>query len=88
MTDSTTNTVNELLAGVSPELTKGDAIIAYAKALEEIQPLMWSAADHPAVLEIIDATRTEVQDAAAALGSDPELLEIDSLLETYRTKFD
>ena len=88
MSDSVTDTVDELLAGTSLELTKGDAIIAYALALEEIQPLMWSSSNYDEIQGIIDAVRVEVQAAATALGSDPELLEIDALLELYRTKFD
>jgi hypothetical protein len=83
-----TNTVDELLMGTSLEMTKGDAIVAYALALDEIKGLQGSSSNYPEILDIIDDTRAGVQAAALALGGDTELNEIDTLLETYRTKFD
>ncbi len=86
--NSSLSTVSSLLGGTSIEMYKGDAIVAYALALEEIQTLMYSPSDYSEILDIIDSTRDQVQTASTALGGDPELDEVDALLEQYRTKFD
>jgi hypothetical protein len=88
MEDSVTDTVDELLMGLSLEMTKGDAIVAYALALEAIQELMFAPANYPDILVIIDDTRSHVQTASLAFGGDTELDEIDALLLLYRDKFD
>jgi len=72
----------------SAQMLKSRAVLLYASALEQIQPLMWSSSNYTLVLEIIDSARASIQETSAALGDDGELNEIDQLLEEYRTKFD
>ncbi|MFO8071631.1 MAG: hypothetical protein R6V85_07125 [Polyangia bacterium] len=86
--DSVTATVDDLLLGTGTDMRKGDAIVDYALALEEIQSLMYTPSKYPQILEIIDETRQQVLTAADALGDDPELVEIGDLLLEYRTNFE
>jgi Ca-activated chloride channel family protein len=86
--DSVETTIDDLLWGTSPELVKGDAIIAYAQALAEIQDLMYSPANDAIIRDKIDAVLAIVDAAADVLAGDPDLVEIDDLLDTYRNKFE
>jgi len=77
------STLGDLLAGDNSLLLKGDAIVAYAEALKTLKTIAGAEA-----LELIDTTIEEVQAAEAALADDPDLAEIESLLETYRDHFE
>ncbi len=87
MSDTVTVSLTDLLAATSLELVKGDAVIQYALALQEIRSLQFYPANYPAILTIIDDTRAQVQAASTALGGDPELNNIASLLLTLRAIF-
>ena len=86
--DSVETTIDDLLWGTSPELVKGDAIIAYAQVLTEIQDLMYSPANDAIIRDKIDAVLAIVDAAADVLAGDPDLIEIDGLLQAYRNKFE
>jgi Ca-activated chloride channel family protein len=75
-------TLGALLDGDTALLRKGDAITAFADALKALKTLSGQAA-----LDLIDATLETVGLALDALGEDPDLIEIEGLLETYRQKF-
>ena len=77
-----------LLWGRSPEQLKGDAVIAYALTLAEIQDLMYSPSNDAIIRAKIDAALDVVAAAADVLAGDPELLDIDALLAEYRHKFE
>ena len=81
-------TLSEMLDGTTPEMMKGDAIVTYAQALELIQTLYRSSGNDATILGIIDDALAEVNAAASALMDDPELVEISTLLQTYRTQFE
>jgi hypothetical protein len=90
--DQIATTVGQLLAGSNMALTKGDAIAAYAKTLKEVQILMYHAGNYPTIRTLLDDAKSKVQSAATALGNDPlgndpDLVEIVSLLNAYRAKF-
>ena len=87
MSDTVTMTLSDLLASTSLQLTKGDAIVLYAETLKDIQALMYVTSNWPTIVTMIDDTRTQIQAAATALGSDPELTEIDTLLGELREVF-
>lgn len=76
------STLGEMLDADNSLLLKGDAVVAYAEALKQLRTL-----DGQEAHALIDATRCQVQAAAAALAGDPDLLEIDQLLEQYRLLF-
>jgi Ca-activated chloride channel family protein len=71
-----------LLAGDAALLRKGDAVTAFADALKALKTLSGQEA-----LDLIDATLETVGLAIDALGADPDLVEIEDLLETYRNNF-
>ncbi|HUT76058.1 MAG TPA: hypothetical protein VM285_00115, partial [Polyangia bacterium] len=75
-------TLGQLLGGETALLLKGDAVTAFADALKALKTLSGQEA-----LDLIDATLEQVQLATDALGDDPDLVEIEGLLETYRNKF-
>jgi hypothetical protein len=85
--DTAVVTVDDLLQGTSPEMKKGDAIVIYAETLKVIQTLQTSMSNYPAIRDLIDDARDEVQTASAALGGDADLVSIDGLLLAYRAKF-
>ncbi len=80
-------TLAQLQNTTTTQMRKGDAIISYALALEEIQPLTFSKSNYEAIRQIITATLAEVDSAATDLGDDPELKEISALLNRYMTRF-
>jgi hypothetical protein len=75
-------TLGDLLAEDDAPLLKGSAVVAYAEALEQLQSLEGQAA-----LDLIEATRAQVQAAAEILDADPDLAEIDQLLARYAELF-
>ncbi|MFO8073923.1 MAG: hypothetical protein R6V85_18835, partial [Polyangia bacterium] len=75
-------TRGELWGGDNSLLLKGDAITAYADALDELEELSGQQA-----LDLIDETIAQVDQAAEALAGDPDLEEISNLLQTYRQQF-
>lgn len=77
-----TTTLGDLLADDDATLLKGSAVVAYAEALEQLQTLEGQAA-----LDLIEATRAQVQAAGEALDADPDLAEIDQLLDRYSQLF-
>jgi Ca-activated chloride channel family protein len=85
--DTALVTVDDLLQGTSPEMKKGDAIVIYAETLKVIQTMQTSMSNYPAIRDLIDDARDEVQTASAALGGDADLVSIDGLLLAYRAKF-
>ncbi|MBN2719323.1 MAG: VWA domain-containing protein [Deltaproteobacteria bacterium] len=80
-------TLSQLLDGTTTQMLKGDAIIHYALAIEEIQTI-YRTGNNEAIRTIIDDALSEVDAAALALGNDPELLEISELLTAYRAVFE
>jgi Ca-activated chloride channel family protein len=80
--DSLDTTLGDLLEGDNALLLKGDAIVAYAETLKALNDMSGEEA-----LALIDKTLGIIQDAIDALGDDPDLLEIQSLLTQYRKQF-
>jgi Ca-activated chloride channel family protein len=76
--DELVTTLGDLLEADNSLLLKGNAVVAYAGALKQLRTLEGQAAK-----DLITATRAQVQLAAEALADDPDLAEIDQLLETY-----
>ncbi|MCB9476996.1 MAG: VWA domain-containing protein [Deltaproteobacteria bacterium] len=76
-----TKTIAELLADDADQLIKGDAIVAYAEALKQIDKLI-DESDAQEALELCQATKAQVQAAADEL-NDAELASIADLLDTY-----
>ncbi len=77
-------TLGELLGAESPLLLKGNAIVAYAEALEATRFMEYG---DPEALVIIDGAIAEVEAARAVFPDDPDLAEIAELLELYREQF-
>jgi len=75
-----TKTVNEMLAAPSEQLLKGDAIVAYAEALKQIDGLMYSQPEE--ALAVCQAALAKVTAAQLVL-NDVELAEIVELLAKY-----
>ena len=73
----------DLIAVDSPLLAKGDAVVAYAEALQEVQTLEGEAAR-----DRIDEAIATIEAAIKMLPSDTELLEIHALLVAYRKVFE
>jgi hypothetical protein len=63
-------------------ILKGNAIVAYAEALKKLKILTGSDAT-----DLIDNVIVKVQTAQTASPGDPDLAEVLSLLQTYRTIF-
>ncbi len=81
--DQKTMTIAELLAADADQLLKGNAIVAYAEALKEIDRLIDDGLGQ-AALTLCQTTKDTVQNAAIALG-DAELEEIAELLGDYES---
>ncbi len=81
--DSYSAKFSDLLAKPSPLLLKGDAVVAYAEALKDVQKLTGKAAQAR-----IDTAIAVVDAAQKQLKGDKDLAEIHSLLATYRATFD
>lgn len=75
-------TLGELLEHDASALIKGGAVTAYARTLHELQGL-----DGQAAIDVIAATRAQVQLAAEALEGDADLAEIDEVLAGYAELF-
>jgi Ca-activated chloride channel family protein len=71
-----------LLTGVDRQLVKGNAIVAYAQALEATQRLRG-----PEAREALEAALAEVEAALETLGDDQDLREIRDLLTAYIERF-
>ena len=80
--DALETTLSTLLEQDDALLLKGDAIVAYADALSDVMEMSDSAA-----AERIDLAIEDAEAALAALGGDPDLVEIRDLLVTYRASF-
>lgn len=76
-------TLTELLASDTKLLQKGDAVVAYAEALQDVQAL-----DGKAAQARIDDALATVGKGAAALPADADLQELIALLQEYRKVFD
>jgi Ca-activated chloride channel family protein len=83
---TTTVTVDELLKASDMLLKKGQAIVAYAEALKDVQELMYFTSNYEAIRQILTDALNKVEAAKAAL-ADPELDEIATLITTYRSRF-
>jgi Mg-chelatase subunit ChlD len=81
--DQKTMTIAELLATDADQLLKGNAIVAYAEALKEIDRLIDEGYGQDALI-LCQTTKETVQNAAIALG-DAELEEIAELLGDYES---
>ncbi len=81
--DERTMTFQELLAADADQLLKGNAIVAYAEALKEIDRLIDEGNGDDA-FDLCQETKDTVQSAADALG-DAELEEIADLLSDYES---
>ncbi len=84
MSDEFDTTIGDLLSADAALLLKGDAVVAYAETLKQLR-YMSSGQE---ALDLIDSTITTVQAASAALASDPDLVEIETLMQTYRSLFE
>ena len=81
--DSYSATLAELLAGDTLLLAKGEAVVAYAEALTDVQVL-----DGTKATSRLDAALVAVQAGLAKLPGDLDLTEIAGLLQTYRKVFE
>lgn len=82
MQDSWSAKWKDLLAGDAQLLRKGEAIVAYSDALNQVQSL-----DGKAAQAAIDQALATVANVQAELGGDPDLQQIADLLKTYRATF-
>lgn len=64
-------------------LLKGNAIVAYAQALDTLRGMYGGEEAQ----QVIGAALAEIETAQAALAGDPDLEEIHSLLTRYRSYF-
>ena len=78
--DERTMSIADMLAAEAPQLTKGDAVVAYAESLKQIYDLRYTDPDQ--ALQICVETRQMVEQAADELG-DTELEDITALLQQY-----
>ena len=76
--------LGELLTGADEHLVKGNAIVAYAQALDEVRDYRYSSGE--ATMVLTDALE-EVEGALERLEGDADLMEIADLLERYIEMF-
>jgi len=81
--DSFETTLGELLEARGEMLLKGNAIVAYAQALDRLRGMYASEEAH----QVIDDAMAEIEAARSALGTDPDLDEIAAYLNRYREFF-
>ncbi|MFZ4579633.1 MAG: vWA domain-containing protein [Myxococcota bacterium] len=82
-TDTFQAKLSELLAADASLLAKGDAVVAYAEALQDVRSLTGKAA-----LDRVDVAIAAVEAATVALPADQELKDIRDLLIAYRKVFE
>ncbi len=83
MQDVWTAKLSDLLAGDQALLTKGDAIVAYAEALKDLQVL-----ESDVALARVDKALAVVQGAQVKLPADVDLQQVAALLTAYRKVFE